>query len=283
METINYNISNFGPGSNELIGGDYHLGFFGEVPVDELISGSSLSMMIGLRAGTEQFSDEPWLKFVRKGKILFVAKKCFRYDLNWESIKEVNAVDGSRRLSIGGNSYRIRLLEGSSSNPSKWDETIENSHHDPDSAINSEWNDLMYPVHLSKPDSQEMDNYRDFLKSDYILSLRPYLSFDNYIRYFNDEKLTSQDLNALSRLLPENIFKELEEKFNSIWRPYNDYELNVADWFGRNTWCQELWFYSDLDELYAVQRGCEDVAYATVRRIVDENSSYGWRPVLELI
>ena len=64
------NIAN-GPGPKTLIAGDMTAGFFGEVPTTELFSGTELSSMIGLTAGTAQHSTQPWLKFAKDNKIIF--------------------------------------------------------------------------------------------------------------------------------------------------------------------------------------------------------------------
>lgn len=278
-----YTISNFGVGPTELIGGDFENGFFGEVPSNQLISGKSLSSMIGLHSGELQFSDEPWLKFARHGNILYVAKKCYRYGLSWDDINRADAVFGTRILNIGGRRYRIRLIRGSKSNPAKWDNRRTDAYNDPLNSHGSEWNDLLYPVHQDRPSSQNGPNYRSELPSDMLLRLRDNMTISDFSRYFSGTlNLSVSNIIAIKALLPEHIAQEFQNTVDNLWVPYSNYDITVADWFGRNTWCMERWHYNPWDVDYAVQRGCESIAYATVRDVTGNNESFGWRPVLEL-
>lgn len=128
------------PGSKWLIGGNMQAGFFGEVPASELITGDALASRIGLSSGTAQFSNEPWLKFAYQGKIQFVAKKPFRYSLSWNDINAANAVYGDRTVTIGGLTYKVRLMRGAENDPSNYTD-------DDRDAIGSEWNRLLLPIH----------------------------------------------------------------------------------------------------------------------------------------
>lgn len=58
----------------KVVAGDSRYGFFGEVPVTELWSGDELSKLLGVTEGTLQHSNEPWLKFVLDGKIIYKSK-----------------------------------------------------------------------------------------------------------------------------------------------------------------------------------------------------------------
>lgn len=100
------------------------LGFFGEVATANLISGEDLCDAIGLTAGTLQYSTEPWLKFVRRDRMLFVAKKPYRYNISWNDINAAGAVYGDAVIIISGIRYAVRLLS------------------------DAEWNALIYPVHV---------------------------------------------------------------------------------------------------------------------------------------
>jgi hypothetical protein len=89
-----------------------------------LISGDNLCSLIGLTAGTLQNSDAGWLKFAKNNRILFIAKKTIRHTVSWNNINEAGAVFGDKILMINGVKYVVRLLS------------------------TSEWNALMYPVHV---------------------------------------------------------------------------------------------------------------------------------------
>ena len=147
-----------GPGSQELIAGDMTAGFFGEVPVTELITGDDLATQIGLTQGTSQFSNEPWLKFALDDNIIYVAKKPYRHTVSWEHIYQAGAVYGTgdnglypsggnrlqdANISVDGFSLDVTLLRGTNTDPAIYT----GSGYDMDYTHTSEWNRLMYPIH----------------------------------------------------------------------------------------------------------------------------------------
>lgn len=143
---------NTGPGPKCLIGAP-HLGpepgmiagFFGEVPVEDLISGVELASLIGLTAGWVHNSTEPWLKFLLDDTILFFAKKSYRYNsISWNNINSANAVYGNRVVEIGGYRFRIRLPRGVS--PEYQGSYPTSTSHDHEATWGSEWNRLLYPI-----------------------------------------------------------------------------------------------------------------------------------------
>lgn len=118
--------------------------FLGEVPVTKLISGDALATQVGLTAGTAFNSNEPWLKFLtREGKTLYVAKKPFRYNLNWNQLNTLGITLGVTTVVIGGNTYKVRLLTGMDTEYYNGSISVYNPLH----VNNSEWNRLMYPLH----------------------------------------------------------------------------------------------------------------------------------------
>ncbi len=116
--------------------------FQGEVPVNELISGDALASLVGLSAGTSQFSGEPWLHFVDPidGKTKYIAKKPFRHSLSWDQINAVDCVYG-KEVTIQGKQYICRLIRGANSDP-----YVGSSGYDTEGTWGSEWNRLMYPI-----------------------------------------------------------------------------------------------------------------------------------------
>ena len=138
------------PGGNTLIGGNMEAGFYGEVPVSELISGDELAKKIGLTSGRSQNSNEPWLKFAYKGDILYIAKKIFRIQIDWNSLNEANAVYGDRIIEHNGLKFAIMIPRG----------TGEDKQPDPKKFIKetrwsclykSMWNKLILPIHKQAP------------------------------------------------------------------------------------------------------------------------------------
>lgn len=134
------------PGPSKLIGGNLQAGFYGEVPTSEFITGDELARMIGLTAGTSQFSNEPWLKFSYMGKVEFVAKKPFRHSISWNSINAVGAVFGNKTIKIGDHTYKIRLTKGKTEGKQN-----DSRYYNGDINHNSEWNKLMLPIHKNAP------------------------------------------------------------------------------------------------------------------------------------
>lgn len=268
------NFGNSGPGSKNLLGGNEELGFFGEVESSKLIDGLTLARITTLSAGVNINSDTSWLKFVRKGKILFVAKKPFKHSISWDHLDEMSLVYGNRLVKIKEKFYRIRLMEGSESIPSFWEHQEEGAYYDPPVTHRSEWNDLMYPIHIDEPRSQHIDNYTP-----------PEFDYDDGNGFSSNVSIiimTRQTITEGETRYLENYLNEQQiyDYLASIWKPYNDEELNVADNYGRNTWCQETWGYN---EEFRIQRGCRSIDYTTIRRSWEVNDSYGWRPVLELL
>lgn len=136
------------PGPKKMIGGNLQAGFFGEVSTSSFITGDELARMISLTTGTSQYSNEPWLKFSYMGKIEFIAKKPFRYNLSWNSINEVNAVFGNRTIRIKGRTYKIRLMKGKTEGKQG-----DQSSYSRDINKGSEWNKLLLPIHKNAPSS----------------------------------------------------------------------------------------------------------------------------------
>jgi len=127
------------PGPKYAIAGSWDAGFFGEVSASELISGDALASLVGISQGISQHSTAGWLKFAWQGKILFVAKKTFRYSISWDHINSANAVYGDKTVKIGGLTYKVRLLKGASQDPT--------GAHGGAICHGSEWNRLMLPIH----------------------------------------------------------------------------------------------------------------------------------------
>lgn len=264
-------IENSGVGSPFLIDGDKNLGFFGEVFADDLIWGRSLSAMVGLEAGLPLFDNEPWLKFIDRGVIKFVAKKPIRYGMSWDDLQERNIVYGGLEATIGDYRYKVRLFQGAIDEPTHWNPTAANAGYDWLNTHGSEWNRLMYPIHEEVPPSQHIPNFEP-----------PILDEDEFDPDAFRLLYTRKVITKGEELLLENYMtkEDIYRYRASLWRPYNNLQLNVADNFGRNTWCQETWAYNGE---FRLQRGCDGISYTTIRRQWERNDSYGWRPILELI
>lgn len=151
------------PGSAKLIAGDGEAGYFGVVPSSQLITGDALASMVGISTGTSQFSYEGWLKFAYQGKIQFVAKKPIRNSISWNRINSANCIYGDKTVTIGGLTYKVRLMRGANNDPAGGYKGSVNH--------NSEWNKLMLPIHIQAKD-------KSWVEKDNVESNVPYWGID---------------------------------------------------------------------------------------------------------
>lgn len=139
-----------GPGPQTFMKGNELYGFYGEVTSSQFISGDTLSTAIGLTVGSSHNSTVPWLKFCLDGKILFVPRMTIRRNISWQDVYQRGAVYGddtngkspsgtvvkqNARVSIFGDTFKVRLLVGSATDPNT-----------ANSNINSEWDRLIFPI-----------------------------------------------------------------------------------------------------------------------------------------
>ena len=140
-------------------------GYYGEVSAAELITGAALASGIGLGAGTAM-ADAGWLKFYvgpnadcNRGSmayVLFVAKMPLRYGLSWDQINTAHPVNGSgAQITIGADSYKVRLLTGADADPSTYSATAAGTNCAQNPGAGSEWNDLLYRIHVDAPNCAE--------------------------------------------------------------------------------------------------------------------------------
>ena len=131
------------------------LQFLGEV---SLITGDELAELIGLTAGTSQFSTEPWLRFDDNGRDIYIAKKPYRYSVSWDALNTVGAVYGNKTVSIDGKLYMVRLIKGGNGDP-----TTGGTYYGCNITEHqgSEWNRYMYPIHSTTHVSSRNPNTSD--------------------------------------------------------------------------------------------------------------------------
>lgn len=216
---------NTGPGPQTMIAGDHLSGFYGETPVSDLINGTALASAAGLTAGTAQHSNEPWLKFNLDDRTLFVAKRPYRYNLSWNQLQAVNAVRGGKTVAINGDTYRIRLLKGSATDP-----YVGVAGFDTPGGYGSEWNRLFYPL-IPNPSSAP------------------------------SHPVSGEGL------------------VYGSWADYTETELVLVAAAGNGSanWCQESQGTS------RVVRSVSGVSYLLLSAASSANTTFGWRPVLELV
>ena len=84
------------PGSKYLLAGQRDaFGYFGIVPSADFITGDALASALGITAGSSINSDTPWLKLIKKGKVLFHPLLPLRHSITHNDIYNAGAVYGS--------------------------------------------------------------------------------------------------------------------------------------------------------------------------------------------
>lgn len=236
------------PGSAKLIAGDGEVGFFGEVPASEFITGVSLASQIPMYSGTSANSTAGWLKFAYKGEILFVAKKPIRYSIPWTAISNVKCVygdSGDKTVTIDDKTYKVTLMRGANDkfDPKQYlNEQTDGYRGEPNHG--SEWNRLMCQIH---------------------------------------EKTLDKSWNSPSNV--ETDIGILEHSLGSGSQGmYNDNDLltHYNHGHGSYSWCQEM---STRTSFSRLSRGGEGVSYTSSRGSGSDyaHTGYGWRPVLRLV
>ena len=134
-----------------IIKGDHQLGYFGLVNDQDFITGRALQHHLNLHRANFSLNNIGWLKFAFNNRELYVAKKCFIYNLSWELIYQAGAVYGTddygenpsgykrvqnAQITINDQSFRITLLTGHSSKATEYTKKDQLS----------EWEQLMYRV-----------------------------------------------------------------------------------------------------------------------------------------
>lgn len=88
-----------GPGPQDIKRGDWGFGYFGRVPLSDVFAPQELKLGIGLTVGTEVpaagLPDAVWLKFVHKGKIVFIPNIALWYGITWEQLYKAGLLFGA--------------------------------------------------------------------------------------------------------------------------------------------------------------------------------------------
>jgi len=243
----------FGPGPQELQGGDMQSGYFGEVSAGEFYSGNRLALELGVTGGTLQNSDAGWLKFASKGKVLFISKQTFMHSVSWDHLYSRGIVYGTddagkapsgtptnqlTTVEHGGNRFIVRLATAASADPYPDSDSLFHTDEmvDMDIGAGSEWNTLIYRVCAYVPTADGADGMQ---KS-----------------------------------------RHGGPQVGDNWAEFSGAELNITSGNGRYTWGQEQ---SEVSSTDRALRGYIDVAYFGRNNADTVGSIRGWRPALELI
>lgn len=160
-----------GPGPQDLVIGDYNLGYFGTMFSADLIGASELRAAVGLAATVLPIASTPlWHKYARNGKIIYVPNTTIGNPVSWDTLYNQGLVFGvegpgpynaganvpqSKKITINGDTFRVRLMTGYSDNYTQF--SPGGVVTEPAEYVN-EWNDLVYPISVYTPDGQRMVN-----------------------------------------------------------------------------------------------------------------------------
>lgn len=119
-------LPEYGPGPQTLRGGNFDVGFFGEVEDDELFTGTALSSELEFTSGTLTNDQLDWLKVAYEGKVLFIPRRVVRTTVSWLQLYQAGLVNGEdgpgivptgqepvnqlRIVSKNGYRFKVRLL-----------------------------------------------------------------------------------------------------------------------------------------------------------------------------
>lgn len=87
-----------GPGPQVLLRGDWSFGYFGKMPMSDLFSIQECQNYVGplpAPAAINNSIDIGWLKFVYKGKILYIASQAIYGALPWELLYKAGVIYGN--------------------------------------------------------------------------------------------------------------------------------------------------------------------------------------------
>lgn len=125
-----------GAGPAKLLRGDWKRGYFGRVPIANFITALDLSNAVGYTTGAVNTDANltHWLKFVYKGKILFIPNAYVRSSATFRTLYDAGLVYGvegngswpsgatamngaavaqNKKVTIAGKQYRVRLMTNS--------------------------------------------------------------------------------------------------------------------------------------------------------------------------
>jgi hypothetical protein len=258
-----------GPGEASLTMDDTRdVGYYGVATSAEVCDGPTLASDIGLSAGTAFNDTAGWLKFYvgpnadcnKDGvaKVLFIAKETLRNNLSWDDIYLAGAVygtgdNGTANASTGTSAtqdaqvtyggYTFKVRLLTGSATDPAAEGYGNQQCLDDAGAGSEWNDLLYRVHTDVPDC-------------------------------GDPTIGMPGGNETTR--------HGGPQDGTNWASYTNAELQVyysdaGD--GTYCWCQE----QGNDTSRRVYRGYGGVAAFITLTADTTSTSFGWRPVLEMI
>jgi len=86
-----------GPGPQALLRGDWNFGYFGKLQMSDLFTTQECKNFVGTITTQTENTDATmgWLKFVYKGKILFIASQALYSSITWELLYKAGVIYGN--------------------------------------------------------------------------------------------------------------------------------------------------------------------------------------------
>jgi hypothetical protein len=116
----------------------------------------------------------------------------YRKNISWYHINSVNAVYGDRTETIGSHDYRVRLIQGATTDPTA---TSQGTSCEDDPGLDSEWNELFYRIHTAVPTCTDVTVG---MEAGYSTEYHggPQSAGDNWAEYTNAETGVYKSLNG---------------------------------------------------------------------------------------
>lgn len=166
-------INNRGPGPQNLLDGDYKLGYLGTVGSNRLLSARQLYEAVGLIneadqavLGTITNPYPVWHKYIRNNKMIYVPDAALGFGITWNKLYDMGLVYGDRgqttnpfktgvdqnkRITVGFDEYIVRLMTGCTD--SVYEVLPDQNTED------NEIDDFIYPMAHIVPHRQRLDNH----------------------------------------------------------------------------------------------------------------------------
>lgn len=87
-----WEFQNSGPGPTRLVAGDRNLGYFGEVAASDVITYGALRTHLGVPG--DETNTGNWLKFMWRGRAMFLSKTWAYRKVNWETMYKAGGIYG---------------------------------------------------------------------------------------------------------------------------------------------------------------------------------------------
>ena len=234
-------------------------GFFGLV--DQTDFGTTMTQVmsdLGITGGLAQFTTDPLLKFLHRGKIKYINQKPIRWSLSWGHIQarlvaNGGNVYGGAPLTIGGRNYKVRLMRG-------WGQVSANTNGT--GTPNYETGPLMsisFPGYGFTLDGNNGVNWPT-----------------------NTSPWNAASPNEWNTLMfPIASATQSQTASTPDWASYSNAELLVASGYGQSTWTQET---ASNNTGYRVVRGFSNIAHfgSTHNAYYSNSLDVGLRFVFEL-